>query len=99
MRLGPRRRAPAGSREAVVELDALAKPRERVARRRSLDVGLVDLRHAVARVREPMREVAVVREEERARRVGVETTDRDDARLVAGRDRRRSAVPADRAPS
>ena len=48
----------------------------------ALDLGLVDLLDAVARVREPVRELAVVREQERAGRVGVEPADRDDARLV-----------------
>ena len=51
---------------------------------RALDLRLVHLRHAVARMREPVGELAVVREQERARRVGVEAADRDDARL--GRD-------------
>src|SRR5207249_823147 len=48
---------------------------------RPLNLGLVDLLHAVARVREPVRERPVVREQERAGRVGVESADGDDARL------------------
>ena len=45
-----------------------------------LDLDLVDLLDAVARVREAVRQRTVVRQQERARRVGVEATDRDDAR-------------------
>ena len=47
-------------------------PSARVA----LDLGLVRLLDAVARMREPVRELAVVREQERAGRVGVEPADR-----------------------
>ena len=68
-------------RQPVVELDPVAEPGEIVRRRRPFDVGLVDLRDAVARVREPVREIAVVREEEGAGRVDVEPPDRDDPRL------------------
>ena len=71
-------------RRTVVQLDTVRRRCERLGRRRALDVGLVDLRYAVARMGEPMRQIAVVREDERARRVCVETSDRHDARV--GRD-------------
>jgi hypothetical protein len=71
------RRAP-----PVVELNARAKPLERVVGRLSLDLGLVDLLHLVAGMGEPVREVAVIGEQERSGRVGVEAADRNDARRV-----------------
>ena len=80
---GPSSRASAGRGAAVLELDALGEPAERVAARPALDLGDVDLLDLVARVGEPVRELAVVREQERAGRVRVEPADRDDARLVA----------------
>ena len=49
----------------------------------ALDVGLVDLLDAVARVRQAVCERAVVREQECAGRVGVEAADGNDARRVA----------------
>ena len=70
-----------GSGAAVLEVDALAQPAERVLVRVAVDVDLVRLLDAVARMREPVREQPVVREQERAGRVGVEPADRDDARL------------------
>ena len=48
----------------------------------ALDLDLVDLLDAVSRVREAMRQRPVVREQERAGRVGVETPDGDDACVV-----------------
>ena len=66
---------------AVLELDALTEAAERLVVRLALDLRLVRLLDAVARVREPVRERAVVREQERAGGVGVEAADRDDARL------------------
>ena len=68
-------------RQPVLELDPVAEAGEIVRRRRPFDVGFVDLRDAVAWVREPVREIAVVREEEGAGRVDVEPPDRDDPRL------------------
>jgi hypothetical protein len=47
---------------AVVEVDPFTEALERFLRRLALDLGLVDLRDLVARVREPVRELAVVRE-------------------------------------
>ena len=83
--LDTRRGQPAGAGRrgrAVVELDPVLELRERLVRRLALDLGLVDLLDLVARVREPVRELAVVREQEDAGRVCVEAPDRDDARLV-----------------
>jgi aminopeptidase len=68
-------------RQAVLELDAGTKPCQLVGRRRPLDVGLVHLRNSVPRVREPVREVAVVRQQQGAGRVHVEASDRNDSRL------------------
>src|SRR5262249_30597558 len=56
---------------AVVEVDAALEALERRTARVALDVGDVDLVHFVTRVREPVRELAVVREQERACRVDV----------------------------
>ena len=67
---------------SVVELDALAELRERALFRPTLDNGLVDLLDAVPRMRETVCELAVVRQEERAGRVGIEPADRHDARLA-----------------
>ena len=54
------------------------------------DVDLVDL---VLRMREPVRELAVVREQDRAGRVGVEAADGNDARRVVDEaDDRRAAL-------
>ena len=50
-----------GARRAVVQLDPCAQPLERLLARVVLDFGLVDLLDLVARVREPVRELAVVR--------------------------------------
>ena len=90
----PRRRGggPGRGGEAVVELDAFREPAQRLAVWVALDLGLVDLVHLVARVREPVGELTVVREQQRAGRVRVETADRDDAGL--GRDE-----PDDRRPA
>src|SRR5204862_5774124 len=49
-----------GSGDAVVELDASLERGQRLVGRIALDLGLVDLLHLVARMREPVREVAVV---------------------------------------
>ena len=54
---------------------------QRVLVRVAFDVGDVRLLDAVARVGEPVRELAVVREQERSGRVRVEPSHRDDARL------------------
>ena len=75
LRLG-RRRA------AVLELDALAEAPDRVLVGIALDRGDVDLLDPVARVRDPVRELAVVREQDRAGRVRVEAADGDDADRV-----------------
>ena len=81
--VGPSESRLGGGGAAVLELDAVGEAAERVAARPALDLGDVDLLDLVARVGEPVRELAVVREQERAGRVGVEAADRDDPRLVA----------------
>ena len=70
-----------GCGAAVVELDALARAAQRIVVRLAVDLDHVDLLDAVPRVREPVRERAVVREQQRSGRVGVEAADRDDPRL------------------
>ncbi len=96
----PARRTRAGASRPVVELDALAKPRDlRLGRRLSerRPVGALD---PVARMREPVRQLAVVREQDEPGRVRVEAPDRVEpalrrhevrhglalARLARGRD-------------
>ena len=71
---------------AVVELDALAQRAQRLLGHRdaaAADVGDVDLRDLVARVREAVGEVAVVGQQDQAGGVGVEAADRVEPR--AGR--------------
>ncbi len=79
---------------AVVELDALAEPAERLVVRVALDLCLVGLLDAVARMGEPVREAAVVGQQERPGRVCVETPDGHDARLA--RDELDDGRPASR---
>ena len=67
---------------AVLELDAVREPGEVALVEVAVDGRDVRLLDAVARVRERVRERAVVREEEGAGRVDVEASDRDDARVV-----------------
>ena len=74
------RRTRAGLVGTVVELDARPQPLEVGVGRLRPRLDLVDLVDLVGRVREAMREVTVVRQEQRARRVGIEPPDRDDAR-------------------
>ena len=69
-------------RPAVVELHAVAQPLQRLVVRVALDVGDVRLLDSVPRMGEPVRELPVVREQERSGRVRVEPSHRDDARLV-----------------
>ena len=71
-----------GGGEAVLELTP-PEPADSVVVRVAFDLGLVDLAHAVARVREPVSKRTVIREQERAGRVGVEAADRHHALLVA----------------
>ena len=72
---------------------------ERVVGRVALDLGLVDLLDLVARMREPVRELAVVREQERAGRVGVEAADGHDPRGMVDELDDGAAGPAGRARS
>jgi hypothetical protein len=67
---------------AVLELDALAQPLADVALHRSADRGDVRLEDAVCRVLQPVREVAVVRQQEQALGVGVEASDVEEALLT-----------------
>ncbi len=83
---------PRGRRRTVLQLDTGAQTLERPAGQRTIDVGLVHLRHAVARMRETMSQIPVVREDERSRRVRVETSDRHDARV--GRNQRHYGATA-----
>ena len=53
-------------REAVLELDTVAQPLQRVLGRIALDVGDIGLLDAVARMGEPMGKLPVVREQKRS---------------------------------
>src|SRR5437879_3738838 len=78
--LEPRRcQTPDGgqSGQAVLELDALREGLQGRLAWSPVDVDLVHLLDAVARMRETVGERAVVRQQQRARRVGVEPADRD----------------------
>ena len=106
---GSRRLTSAGAVDAVLELDALGEPGQRLVVGLALDLGLVDLVHLVARVHEPVRERPVVREQEDAGRVRVEPPHRHDAplmgdeahdgrpslRVASGRDDARGLVQED----
>jgi hypothetical protein len=67
---------------AVVEINTAAQPLERVLVRVALDLGDVRLLDAVPRVGEPVRELAVVREQESSGRVHVEPAHRDNPWLL-----------------
>ena len=82
MRAPSRRRTSAGPCQAVVELDAFAQPLQVGVSRLRPGLDLVDLVDLVPRMREPVCEVAVVREQERAGRVRVEPPDRNDTRRM-----------------
>ena len=82
MREGPSRRTRAGAVTPSSSSTPSGQLRERLVGRFAFDLGLVDLLDLVAGMREPVREVAVVREQKRAGRVRVEPADRDDSRLV-----------------
>ena len=71
----------AGAVIAVVELDAFAEPAQRAARRLAFDLGEVLLLDAEARMGQPVREIAVVGEQQQSLGVLVEAPDREDPRL------------------
>ena len=90
---GPRRRARAGAVRPSSSSTPARELRQRLVGRIALDLGDVDLVDLVARVREPVGELAVVGEQEHTGRVGVEPADRDDARrMVDEVDDRRPAA-------
>jgi len=66
------------ARHARLEFDAVGEPRELRVRGHAVEMHAITLGHAVARVHEVVREVAVVGEEQEAARVGVETADREE---------------------
>src|SRR5436190_938386 len=70
---------PRGRGEAVLELDAADEPFERSVVGLAVDVDDIRLLDAVARVREPVRERSIVRQQDCAGRVRVETPDGNDA--------------------
>jgi hypothetical protein len=63
-----------------LELHAFLQPTQRLGPRRALETHAVGLDHAVARVHEPVRQLAVVREDEQSARIGVEPAHRKQAR-------------------
>src|ERR671925_306233 len=95
---GPKSANRGRRRPAVLELDALREPLERLVRRLVFELGLVALFDLVLRMSQPVCQLTVVREQERARGVGVEPAGR---RRRPGRPARRtcSAGPAPRSPS
>ena len=99
IRPGARRRAVAGAVGPSSSSTPSREPREVALVEVAVDLGDVGLLDAVARVRERVRERAVVREEERAGRVDVEAADRDDARLVRDDVDDGAAAPAGRSRS
>ena len=68
--------------DTVLELYSLREPAQRRARGLALDLGDVHLLDAVPRMREPMCQRSVVREEERTRGLRVEPSDRHDSKRV-----------------
>ena len=86
---------------AVVERARRARSCAQRARaeRSARDARAVGLGHLEARVGEPVRELAVVREQDQTRAVGVEASHRVQPAPLVRRARRRSAVRAGRAPS
>src|ERR1700730_4313823 len=71
-----------GRSEPVVELDALLERCDVLHARRASHFGAVRLLDAVAGMRETIRQLPVVREEQRTCRIRIEATDRDDMRLL-----------------
>ena len=95
--LEPVRGEPAHARRrgpAVLELHAVAQPpQRRLAHRRAAHLGAVDARHLERRVRQAVRELAVVRQQQQAGGVGVEPPDRVEALAARHeRDDRRAAL-------
>jgi len=84
---------PGRGRSAVLELDALGELAQDPVRRLLPRLDLVDLLDPVARMRQPVRERTVVREQEHPAGVDVEPPDRHDARGVVDEvDDRRPAL-------
>ena len=83
-----------GRGSPVVELDAVAERRERGSVRPPAgDARQIGLRHLVARVREQVRQLAVVGQQDQPGAVGVQAADRIQAPLVADQvDDGRAAV-------
>ena len=74
---------PAGAvRPSSSSTPSASRRMERLVSRLALDLCLVDLVHLVARMREPVGELAVVREQEHAGGVCIQTTDGTTRRLV-----------------
>ena len=71
-----------GRRHPVLQLDTLGQRAQRLVVRLLPGLDLVDLLDAVARVGEPMRERAVVRQEQRTGRVDVQPANGHDARSM-----------------
>ena len=94
--LEPRRaeqRDPRWRGRAVVELDSLGEAPQHLVVGLAFDLRDVCLLDPVARVGEPVREWAVVRQEQHPRRVAVEASHRHDADLAADEiDDRRPAL-------
>jgi hypothetical protein len=72
-----------GLRRTSVDLDARPPPRQVVIFDDALDLREVNFRRLLAWMQQPQREVAVVREQQRARGTEIEPTHRNDARAGA----------------
>ena len=69
------------TRGSVVQYDAAPPSLERAGDHAALDLGFVDARQTVARVQQPVRELAVVGHEQRALDVPVESSDGIESRV------------------
>ncbi len=69
-------------RAAILELDSLGQRSQGLLARLALQFRLVDLLHLVARMRQPVGQIAVVGEKKRPGRVGVEPSHRYHPRLT-----------------
>ena len=96
---GPSRRTPCRRGRPVFELDPAATGASGLSAGSPSTSATYVFSDAVARMGEPVGEVAVVRQQERSRGVNVEPPDRHDARRRARRGRRPCAGPAGRSRS
>jgi hypothetical protein len=73
---------PVDAHDAVLELDPVAQPTAKITRDRSLHLGQIGLRHAMRRVGQSLRQLAVVGEQQQPLGVGVEAPDVEEPLLA-----------------